>query len=57
MVHPLSFTLVQDSGINLIEKNNVQEQSMIISLDSKEIKKVWRLAQRILLIFTASRCN
>lgn len=57
MVHPLSFALVQDSCINLIEKNNVQEQAMIISLDIKEIKKVWKLAQRILLIFTASRCN
>ena len=54
MVHPLSFALVQDSCINLIEKNNVQEQAMIISLDIKEIKKVWKLAQRILLIFTAS---
>lgn len=33
--------------INAIEENNIQEQSMIISLDSNEIKKVEKLAPHI----------
>lgn len=33
--------------INLIEENNVQEQSMIISLDSNEIKKIREFAPSI----------